>query len=217
MGRRRNVPDPANAERDALIAEARRRGDSFRTIAAAYGVTRSRAYFIAKRLLNGPSDMLLAEQVRKEATLKMAELYRAGRSAADIAREFGVDKQIVYDRMHVRGVSQGPKPLWDRLAKRIDFRMSGCWVWTGKLTTAGYGTLDARPKGRSSMVHRLVYEELIGPIPAGKVLDHLCRAPECVNPGHLDVVSHAENCRRGVWRNAVAQSPHATKPFRAVA
>jgi hypothetical protein len=45
--------------------------------------------------------------------------------------------------------------------------------------------------------HRFAYELLVGPIPAGLVLDHLCRNRLCVNPNHLEPVTNSENPRRG--------------------
>jgi len=52
------------------------------------------------------------------------------------------------------------------------------------------------------MCHRLTYEALVGPIPPGLVIDHLCRVPECVNPDHLEPVTHAENLARGIGANS---------------
>lgn len=72
---------------------------------------------------------------------------------------------------------------------------STCWVWTGACTNGGYGTTSVL--GRGWMVHRLVYTTLVGPIPAGLTLDHLCRARSCVNPAHLEPVSQRENNLRG--------------------
>ena len=46
--------------------------------------------------------------------------------------------------------------------------------------------------------HRALYENVNGPVPYGLQLDHLCRVPSCVNPDHLEPVTPAENCRRGV-------------------
>jgi hypothetical protein len=48
------------------------------------------------------------------------------------------------------------------------------------------------------LVHRDVYEQLVGPIPEGLVLDHLCRNRSCCNPAHLEPVTTAENVRRGL-------------------
>lgn len=78
-----------------------------------------------------------------------------------------------------------------------------CWIWTGGLTGAGYGIVSCEPRkpnGRltSKGAHRYAYELLVGPIPEGLVLDHLCRVPACVNPSHLEPVTPGENARRGV-------------------
>lgn len=45
--------------------------------------------------------------------------------------------------------------------------------------------------------HRVAYEEIMGPVPEGLELDHLCRTRSCVNPSHLEPVTHRENMNRG--------------------
>src|ERR1700743_2238118 len=72
---------------------------------------------------------------------------------------------------------------------------NGCWNWTGSLTDAGYGRI--RRKGfKEKLAHRILYEMVIGPIPAGLELDHICRNRSCVRPDHVEPVTHAENMRR---------------------
>jgi len=56
---------------------------------------------------------------------------------------------------------------------------------------------------RGRLAHRAVYEALVGPIPKGLSLDHLCRNRACVNPEHLEPVSLVENVMRGVSPHAV--------------
>ena len=73
--------------------------------------------------------------------------------------------------------------------------MNDCWYWALAYDVKGYGR--AWFSGRQHKAHRLVYELLIGKIPEGLELDHLCRNRLCVNPSHLEPVSHAENVRRG--------------------
>ena len=70
-----------------------------------------------------------------------------------------------------------------------------CWIWQGELNRNGYGTL--RIKGRRKMVHRIVYEALVGPIPPGLLLDHTCRRRSCCNPKHLEPVTPLVNTLRG--------------------
>lgn len=68
-----------------------------------------------------------------------------------------------------------------------------CWTWTAARTKGGYGTFGTG----SRLVHRISYELLVGPIPEGLELDHLCRNRQCVRPEHLEPVTPKENQRRG--------------------
>src|SRR5439155_20145719 len=64
----------------------------------------------------------------------------------------------------------------------------------------GYGRLTWKYESRAA--HELCYTMLRGPILPGFELDHLCRNPLCVNPRHLEPVSHHENIRRGIGPSA---------------
>lgn len=71
-----------------------------------------------------------------------------------------------------------------------------CWLWTGPLNIRGaYGMTSI--DGQDVYAHRYAYERLLGAIPEGLVLDHLCRVHHCVNPDHLEPVTIGENVRRG--------------------
>jgi len=85
-----------------------------------------------------------------------------------------------------------PDRFWDKVQAEPN---TGCWLWDANTTRGGYGHFKV--SGRMVYAHRLAYEKLVGPIPDGLSLDHLCRVPGCVNPDHLEPVTHAENVRRG--------------------
>ena len=81
-----------------------------------------------------------------------------------------------------------------RVLRRTSFTET-CWLWTGTTDADGYGRLGGH-MAKDRMVHRVLYEALEGPIPAGLTIDHLCFVTTCVNPDHLEPVSRAENARR---------------------
>ena len=82
---------------------------------------------------------------------------------------------------------------------------SGCWIWTQNISYLGYGVFPvAGIKTRAA--HRISYQMHVGKIPKGLELDHLCRVRCCVNPHHLEPVTHAENIRRGL-RGVLAPPP----------
>jgi len=72
---------------------------------------------------------------------------------------------------------------------------SGCWSFS-KPSSDGYSKFSYKKKQYAA--HRVFYSIFKGELDRGKVLDHICRNRWCVNPRHLEEVSHKENISRGV-------------------
>ena len=91
----------------------------------------------------------------------------------------------------------------DRFWSTVDLSdRDGCWLWTGHTTADGYGRFPLTSSRREVRAHRYAWGLLNGPVPAGRVLDHLvppdgpCTSTLCVRPSHLEPVTNSENLRR---------------------
>lgn len=87
-------------------------------------------------------------------------------------------------------------PIIDRVIDKLIVLEDGCIVFGGATNSDGYGMV--RVNGRLTRAHRLVYEAIVGQIPDGLQLDHLCRNRICCNPRHLEPVTVRENNMRGL-------------------
>ncbi len=101
----------------------------------------------------------------------------------------------------------------DRACSQTGENIGPCWLWTGAITPVdrgGYGIWGAKIDGRflTQSAHRAAYIALVGPVPIGLQLDHLCRTRRCVNPAHLEPVTPKENIRRGATRARWAAITH---------
>lgn len=75
---------------------------------------------------------------------------------------------------------------------------TGCWNWTASCTSNGYGQFHINSGAKRNVgAHRWAYETLVGCVPDGLQLDHLCRNRRCVNPAHLEPVTPQVNTLRG--------------------
>lgn len=79
-----------------------------------------------------------------------------------------------------------------RLMGHVKKTRKGCWLWTGGHDRNGYGHFFILADGRRKIVypHRWLYEQTVGKVPKGKVLLHVCRNPNCVNPTHLELTTY---------------------------
>lgn len=108
-----------------------------------------------------------------------------------------------------QSISQEDQIVLDRLLSKIEInQQSDCWLWTGCTGSGGYAVIQINRKTRYGIrgtryAHRVAYEMLVGSIPRGHQLDHLCRIRRCVNPDHLEPVTPKENTRRGINANSL--------------
>ena len=91
---------------------------------------------------------------------------------------------------------EGYETLPNSWKERIIYNENGCWVWTGGKSGNGYASGNYNKK--TVRVHRVIYSLLVKNPENGLELDHLCRNRNCVNPHHLEEVTHLENMRRGL-------------------
>lgn len=87
-----------------------------------------------------------------------------------------------------------------RLWQKVIVTDGGCWEWQAHRC---WGYPYVWYGGKTTRAHRVFYKALVGPIPDGLTLDHLCRVKHCVNPNHLEAVTVWENTLRSDCPTAV--------------
>ncbi len=108
------------------------------------------------------------------------------------------------DRRQFNGRTPQGTPTAERFWSKVlggDFEH--CWLWMAGKDPKGYGMFYVAA-GQMVRAHRWAYEDLRAEIPAGLVIDHLCRTPACVNPWHLEPVTDRINVLRGFGPGARA-------------
>ena len=84
---------------------------------------------------------------------------------------------------------------------------NGCWIWQGTKRSNGYGVTVY--KGTQTTTHRVMYQVVNGSLLGeGLEIDHTCNTRDCINPEHLEAVSHKENMARGLARRQTCRNGH---------
>lgn len=90
------------------------------------------------------------------------------------------------------------KKVTERVVLRAGSLDTDCWIWTGPHSGEGRGGGYPRMclDGQTVAVHKVMAVHAFGYIPGRKQVDHICRNRMCVNPNHLEVVTHKQNMKR---------------------
>ena len=103
--------------------------------------------------------------------------------------------KIHYYRMYRTGtLTLDPKPTPEQLFWAKVDKSTDCWRWTACRSPDGYGRF-VNKKIKDTLCHRIAYEFVIGPIPTGLQIRHLCNNGHlgCVNPHHMVPGTHSQN------------------------
>lgn len=103
------------------------------------------------------------------------------------------------------GPQTGHLPVTQRLQVcSIRSDKLGCLIWSRGVNQHEYGVISLA--GKAILAHRLSYETFVGPIPKGKIIDHICGTRSCIEPSHLRVVTRGQNSQ---YRPGMAMNPRA--------
>jgi hypothetical protein len=103
--------------------------------------------------------------------------------------------------MHTRNRPHTAHSLLER-TQAVD----GCNMWQGAKRSNGYGV--TMYMGKQTSTHRVMYTLVHGPVPDDMEVDHICNQRACINPDHLQLVTHAQNMRNGLVRRKTCRAGH---------
>lgn len=99
----------------------------------------------------------------------------------------------------IDGMQDRRETIWQRIVANVTVTPgpldTPCWIWNGAHSGTGRGGDYPRMKlgSQTVAVHRVAATHCYGYIPGKKQVDHRCRNRMCVNPGHLEIVTHKRN------------------------
>lgn len=151
--------------------------------------------------------------MRSESSVMRSPCRRVGCEKLSRARGFCMNHYEQARRRNFPIAWKINPPAEERFLAKVNKGVGdACWLWTGGVSDTGYGSFG--DNGRTQSAHRWSYEHFVGPVPEGLDLDHLCRIRRCVNPTHLEAVTHRVNALRGdapgivAWRTNVCHRGH---------
>jgi len=112
----------------------------------------------------------------------------AANKQGELFEQLGPGSEASHDGVLEFGDRRLPRRFWHKV---IPNEETGCWEWCAAHNRKGYGHFGWN--GRHHMAHRVSFTVLVGPIPEGKEVHHICVNPPCVRPDHLAAVTHLEN------------------------
>lgn len=152
----------------------------------------------------------LASIARAEVELRTARLAFPGKGEDAIRAIIEVELQaLAASRRHLSaadivGNGFGDHRLPARFWAKVQPTAGGCWEFTGATNDNGYPYF--RDGDRVRRAHCLSYERLVGPIPDGFEVDHMCENRICIRPSHLEPLTSDEHAARGAARRALRKA-----------
>lgn len=114
------------------------------------------------------------------------------------------ERTVVCDPFEILDVADIKNQLLDKTRKSKEefYGSTACWEWQGGIAGAGYGVISfsakckkgLSPKVKQQYAHRISYLLYVGEIEQGKEINHICNNKKCINPAHLEAITHQENC-----------------------
>ena len=162
----------------------------------------------------------------KLSDVQVAEIrrrHKAGEKQIELAREFGVSRNYVYELR--KGNSRSPKPKRQKRKRRDDLvgdvdlvptekdikrfwkfvdKSDGCWAWNAATDTGGYGAF--RCQGRTRAAHRISYIIAGGQLVEGLDVAHTCANDVCVRPDHLEQKTRKANMANKKTRKRLSEA-----------
>ena len=108
-----------------------------------------------------------------------------------------------------RDLDSQKRDIIHRILENISINENGCWEWNKSKSKSGYAKIWYR--GSTMRGNRVSYLAFIGDIPEGILVCHHCDNRSCINPDHLFLGTHKDNCHDSIQKCRHAHGEKSSK------